>query len=455
MATIKQIFGEADARAAVAPVVATVLDILLPGAWERAVAELVERGVRLPKFPRNLATFLEANSFPTAPIAPEPANWVERPGEPGRVVPTDRFVQSMRTAVEQLDRFLMTPTAPTLSIDWLLWLVEADCFVGAYIREPRPLLPGDAAAMDSLERSLIANAAALEHWAPGSSAAPPGVGVPSPRKGKRPEAVGFVPSVKGEEEEEEEKKRIVPIVIPVPAPAAAPPVPPPPPPPPLEPPEPPAPPQRAVPGADFMRGLNAIVREKHRMPNDYRWPNTLDLPETEQQDLWVRLTDENGWFDSQSGRREVDVRTEVEHVFGQAPYYFLKPWVRPDLRFPLRWADQRDRAPHAYVDPGYRAMRPGPNIAHFTPEFLDELGRGYCLGTESTSDLPVLYYKRGPRGTNHPARGDVLLLRHVSPLRHPRPCRGHRVEVERTRILPRAATGVVCLLEYSGLYQCV
>jgi hypothetical protein len=207
----------------------------------------------------------------------------------------------------------------------------------------------------------------------------------------------------------------------------------------------------AVPTALFRRTLAALATANRRRPLYYRWPESLALPEAELQRLWIELARVFGWFDAAVGRPEPDVRIEVEYVFGQSPYYFLKPWVRPELTFPLRWGRQLSRTPHAFVQPGYRAMRPGPNIAHFKAEFEDALGRGYMLGTELTSDAPIMYYRRGPRMHGDPARGDVLVLRHVFGLRRPDVCAGHTVTVERTRILPRAATGVVCLEDYGAV----
>jgi hypothetical protein len=433
-------FNIRDIRDQTPPEIAALLDAQRPGTWESDYIDLIRQEPSLSDFPQDLNQYIDSAIIPPHPTPP-PAMWAKR--EDGSYQPTAAFVQRAERVAARLGALFGGRIDPTVDIATVVWLARAFHFLGNYAREPVALDAVGAAALDWYAKM----AAEMLDGLGGGGVGTPARKTEPPSKRVKAEP-GFVPS---RAKVEEPKAEPVPPAVGPPA-AARPPSPPPPPP--SLPHPPPPPPGRPPPDRAFRRRLGDMALGRGRSPGTYTWPRSLRLTEAELQDLWAWLTREFAWFDSRAGRPEEAVRKEVEYVFGQSPYFFLKPWDRPDLVFPLRWADQRERAPHAFVDPEYRALKPGPNMAHFVAELEDEFGRRYALGREATSDARVLYYRRGPVRAGHPVPGDSLLLRHVNGLLHPRPCRGHRVAVERTRIMPRAATGIVCIENYSDLVAC-
>ena len=190
----------------------------------------------------------------------------------------------------------------------------------------------------------------------------------------------------------------------------------------------------APPATALVGLLRTMARDDGLAADAYEWPNTRILDEATLADLWRRIPGDR-----------VDP-AEITLAFGPPPYFFLKPWgATADIGPPPSPPPSGRRVQRGVVNPAYRALKPGPNYYHHGGQLVDQCGRLYAIGTESTSDLPVLYYKR-PRKLvcDHPRLGERLVLRHAlaSPT-CPGACPGHVATVEGTRIAPRAASGVV------------
>ncbi|MCK9357058.1 MAG: hypothetical protein M0R22_07965 [Dehalococcoidia bacterium] len=194
--------------------------------------------------------------------------------------------------------------------------------------------------------------------------------------------------------------------------------------------------------------LRRMATVNGKPPGAYEWPHTKLLPEVELVRLWKVLDTQMNW----AGRPSREVDRDISTVFGPPPYYFLKPGIA-DLRLPR----EGGRGRRAVVRQQYRAERPGPNYQHHGGSLYDHLGRLYDVGMEMTSTRQVLYYKRPSRTwCEHPVPDEPLVLRHSTTATAASACPGHRVIVEATRILPRAATGIVLLRDFpASLATCI
>ena len=170
-------------------------------------------------------------------------------------------------------------------------------------------------------------------------------------------------------------------------------------------------------------------------------PPAMLLSQPAKRILWQRWSERLGWADLERDEREV--RAEIEETFGPPPYEFLTP-EDAGPRFAYFFRERRTRNP--ILDPDYAALRPGPNYGHFAGHMTDGLGREYRFQSESDYEVTLAYrrpirlrakFDAGNGGEGHPSAGDDLVLVHGEA------CPGHACTVVSTRILPRAATGVV------------
>lgn len=179
--------------------------------------------------------------------------------------------------------------------------------------------------------------------------------------------------------------------------------------------------------------------------------DTLLLSAATKRKIYIELSDSLGW--KEPTRDEAIKRLEIESVFGNPPYEFLK---QEDV-VSDRWGDGAHRRRHNKLDEEYKATRPGPNYFKFVPNMADDQGRQYRYDISADVGPRTLLYKRPVEvlkkareldsGANgHPSTGDELILYHVvkgNANSITKRCKGHKVEVTSTYITPNAATGTV------------
>ena len=174
------------------------------------------------------------------------------------------------------------------------------------------------------------------------------------------------------------------------------------------------------------------------------------LPEQAKRQAWLRCASILEW---ESGRKdESNVRSEMEHLFGHAPYQFL---LEGDTMH-VRWQTGKRQRQNNVLRPEYRARRSAPNYRNFSGQIHDSQGRRYKMernrrelvselksgGKYSVENIEVKFSMKLPRRP----RGERILAPDVTDevrIFHGKRCGGHSMIVERTLVLPTAATGTV------------
>jgi hypothetical protein len=174
------------------------------------------------------------------------------------------------------------------------------------------------------------------------------------------------------------------------------------------------------------------------------------LPERAKRQAWLRCAAILDW---ESGRKDdLQVRAEIEHIFGHAPYQFL---LEGDTVH-VRWLTGKRQRQNNVLSSVYRARRSAPNYRNFSGTIYDTQGRRYKMernrrdlanelksgGKDKVENVEIKFSVKLPRRS----RSERILAPDVGEevrIFHGNICRGHSMLVERTLVLPTAATGTV------------